>query len=181
MAELKIADPVPLGLAAFGVTLMMLSSANAGLWNGAGGAAVVGTSLFYGGIVLLLVGLLEFMRGNGFTATVFTSFGAFWLSVWYWLTTPAVQAKGSLGVFLLMFSIASFVMWICAIKLGTQLNALFFLLFVTLVLLTLGNWDAGNANMVKTGGYAGMLTAALALYLVAKSMVNDVWGRKVLP
>ena len=157
MAELKIADPVPLGLAAFGVTLMMLSSANAGLWNGAGGAAVVRR------------------HPSG------TDGSAFWLSVWYWLTTPAVQAKGSLGVFLLMFTIASFVMWICAIKLGTQLNALFFLLFVTLVLLTLGNWDAGNANMVKTGGYAGMLTAALALYLVAKSMINDVWGRKVLP
>ena len=39
MADNKIADPVPLGLASFGITLLMLSSANAGLWGGAGGGA----------------------------------------------------------------------------------------------------------------------------------------------
>ena len=181
MAENKIADPVPLGLAAFGVTLMMLSSANAGLWGGAGGGAVVGTALFYGGITLALVGLLEFMRGNAFTATVFSSFGAFWMSVWYWLTHTAVQAPGSLGVFLMVFSLASFVMWICAIKLGMQLNVLFLLLTITLVLLAYGNWGAGHASMVKDGGWTGMVTAALALYLTAKSLINEIWGRKVLP
>jgi hypothetical protein len=181
MAENRIADPVPLGLAAFGVTLMMLSSANAGLWGGAGGAAVVGTSAFYGGIVLLIVGLLEFMRGNGFTGTVFMSFGAFWLSIWYFLSHAAVQAPGALGVFLLMFAIASLVMWICAIKLSPQLNVLFLLLFITLVALTYGFWGAGHANAVKYGGYAGMLTSLLALYMTAKSMINEAWGKTVLP
>ncbi len=181
MADNKIADPVPLGLASFGITLLMLSSANAGLWGGAGGGAVVGTALFLGGITLTLVGLLEFFRGNTFTATVFSAFGGFWMSAWYWLTHKEVQAPGSLGVFLFAFGLASIVMWIVAIKLGAQLNLLFFLLAVTLLALSYGNWGGGHAGAVKFGGWTGIVTSVVALYLTAKALINDAWGKKVLP
>jgi succinate-acetate transporter protein len=181
MADSKIADPLPLGLAAFGITLIMLSSLNAGLWHGAGGGALIGTSIFLGGITLFFVGLLEFFRGNTFTATVFTAFGAFWSSAWYWLTNPAVQAKGSLGVFIGCFAIASIVMWVVAMRLGIHFNLLFFLLMVTLFAEAYGNWGGGHSGAVKLGGWTGIVTSVIAIYIAAKMLINEAYGKAVLP
>jgi uncharacterized protein len=36
--------------------------------------------LFFGGILMILGGLLEFFLGNTFPAVVFCSFGAYWLT-----------------------------------------------------------------------------------------------------
>ena len=77
-----IADPAPLGLAAFGVTLLAFSMFNAGLLDRTGEPVVLGLALAYGGIAQLLAGMWEFRRGNTFGAVAFGSYGAFWLSYW---------------------------------------------------------------------------------------------------
>ena len=51
-----IADPGPLGLAAFALTTFVLSVSNAGLVSTAG-LTVLGVALFYGGIVQVLAGM----------------------------------------------------------------------------------------------------------------------------
>src|SRR4051812_49002892 len=75
-----IADPAPLGLAAFALTTFMLSLFNAGILAEAGEPIVFGLALFYGGIAQLIAGVWEFRNNNTFGATAFTSYGAFWLS-----------------------------------------------------------------------------------------------------
>src|SRR5438128_906148 len=77
-----IADPGPLGLAAFALTTFVLSMFNADLVNRKGEAIVFGLALTYGGLAQLLAGMWEFRTGNTFGACAFTSFGAFWLSYW---------------------------------------------------------------------------------------------------
>jgi succinate-acetate transporter protein len=181
MANTNIADPAPLGLAAFGLTTIMLSSANAGLWHGAGAGAAIAAALFYGGLTQLLAGMWEFMRGNTFGATAFSSFGAFWLAVWYGITQKSF-GPGSVGVFMLCFAIATFVLWLAAIKHNMHLNLLFLALFITFVFLAYGNWGAmGHSGAVKVGGWTGLVTAAIALYIAAKTLINESWGRTVLP
>jgi succinate-acetate transporter protein len=180
MANTNIADPAPLGLAAFGLTTIMLSSANAGLWHGAGAGAAIPAALFYGGLTQLLAGMWEFMRGNTFGATAFSSFGAFWLTVWYGVTSKSF-GPGSLGVFMLCFGIATFVLWVAAIKHNIHLNLLFLSLTVTFAFLAYGNWGAGHAGSVKTGGWVGLLTAVIALYIAARTLINDSWGKTLLP
>lgn len=180
MANTSIADPAPLGLAGFGLTTFMLSSANAGLWHGAGGGAAVATALFYGGLAQLLAGMWEFMRGNTFGATAFSSYGAFWLVVWYGITSKSF-GPGSLGVFLLFYGIFTFVLWVAAIKHNIHLNLLFLALTVTFAFLTYGNWGGGHSGAVKVGGWTGLLTAVIAIYIAAKTLINDSWGREVLP
>lgn len=181
MANTNIANPAPLGLAAFGLTTIMLSSANAGLWGGAGLGAAVATALFYGGITQLLAGMWEFMRGSTFGATAFSSFGAFWLVLWYGVTSKNF-GPGSLGVFLMCFGLATFVLWIAAIKIDIHHNLLFLFLFITFVFLAYGNWGAtGHAHMVKLGGWTGLITAVIALYIAAKTLINDSWGATLLP
>ena len=77
-----IADPAPLGLAAFALTTFVLSMFNAGLVSDAGEPIVFGLALAYGGLAQLLAGMWEFKNNNSFGATAFTSYGAFWLSFW---------------------------------------------------------------------------------------------------
>src|SRR5436853_788474 len=77
-----IADPAPLGLAAFALTTFVLSFFNAGLVSDKGEPVVLGLALAYGGLAQLLAGMWEFKNNNTFGATAFSSFGAFWLSFW---------------------------------------------------------------------------------------------------
>ena len=81
-----IADPAPLGLGAFALTTFLLSLVNAGILPKDTEPMVLAVALAFGGIAQLLAGMWEFRKGNVFGATVFTSYGAFWLSFWAYLT-----------------------------------------------------------------------------------------------
>src|SRR6184192_2572434 len=85
-----VADPAPLGLAAFALTTFMLSGHNASfipdiLW--------IGLALFYGGVAQLLAGMWEFRNRNVFGATAFSTYGGFWLG----LGITVVLATASTG------------------------------------------------------------------------------------
>src|SRR6188472_1847268 len=77
-----VANPAPLGLAAFALTTFVLSMFNSGLVDAGGEGVVLGLALAYGGLAQLLAGMWEFRTGNTFGATAFSSYGAFWLSFW---------------------------------------------------------------------------------------------------
>ena len=76
---MPVADPAPLGLAAFALTTFLLSVNNAG-WTD-GGAAWLGFAFAYGGLAQLLAGMWEFRNRNVFGATAFSTYGAFWLGL----------------------------------------------------------------------------------------------------
>jgi succinate-acetate transporter protein len=60
----QIADPAPLGLAAFAMTTFVLSCVNAGLADKAIEPVVLPLALFYGGLGQLLAGMWEFPQGE---------------------------------------------------------------------------------------------------------------------
>ena len=96
-----IADPAPLGLAAFALTTFILSVVNTGMVDAE--PVVFGVALAYGGIAQLLAGMWEFAKGNTFGATAFASYGGFWISFWYLtghtdmsgVAAPTTQPTGS--------------------------------------------------------------------------------------
>src|SRR5918911_1513741 len=91
----SIADPGPLGLAAFALTTFVLSAVNAG-WISKGTEPIVfGLALTYGGVAQLLAGMWEFKKGNTFGATAFSSYGAFWISFWAYVTFFAKDVPSS--------------------------------------------------------------------------------------
>ncbi len=69
-----IADPAPLGLAAFALTTFLLSLVNAGVMPKDTEPVMLGVALAFGGIAQLLAGMWEFRKGNVFGATVFSSY-----------------------------------------------------------------------------------------------------------
>src|SRR5207237_9796921 len=87
-----VADPAPLGLAAFALTTFMLSGHNATfipdvVW--------VGLALFYGGVVQLLAGMWEFRNRNVFGATAFSTYGGFWLALGVFVVLAETTKLGS--------------------------------------------------------------------------------------
>ena len=155
-----VADPAPLGLSAFALTLFVLSFANAGLFSGS--KIVIGLALFYGGIVLLIVGLQAFRAGNTFGATAFCSYGAFWLAFGFSLWQNLVPNNIALGYFLLGWTIFAVLLFLYTLRSNIALIIVFGLLVLTLVVLTLH--FLGVANLLVIGGYLGILTALAAWY-----------------
>ena len=190
-----IADPAPLGLAAFALTTFLLSAANAGWMNSATGNAWLPYALAYGGLAQFLAGMWEFRNRNVFGATAFGSYGAFWLGLFFWVEFVATRgpkaplsaalayaaATGKdLGWILLAFAIFNTYMLIFS----TQLNTAVFLVFLTLeateVILFIG-FFANSSGVHKFGGYIGILTALVAWYTSAAGVMNGVKGKPVVP
>jgi len=183
-SEPRVADPGPLGLAGFAMTTFCLSSANAGLWKGAGVSAALSLAFFYGGIAQLLAGMWEFLRKNTFGALAFSSYGAFWLALYALVNfQKAFGANGSTGIFLLGWTIFTLYMTVAAAKVNSAVFAVFVLLSVTFIFLTIGNWGlvGAHTSMVKIGGWTGLATAAAAWYASAAGVINDTHKKIVLP
>jgi uncharacterized protein len=189
-----VADPAPLGLAAFALTTFLLSAANAGWMHSATGNAWLGYAFAYGGLVQLLAGMWEFKNRNVFGATAFSSYGAFWIGIGLWVllvarhappagvsaTTYGAQSGKDLAWILLAFAIFNIYMLLWS----TQLNAAVFTVFLTLelteIVLSIGGFS-GNANISKIGGIIGIITALAAWYTSAAGVGAGVTGRQILP
>jgi len=196
-----IADPAPLGLAAFALTTFLLSAKNAGWMTHATGSAFLGYAFAYGGLAQFLAGMWEYTRGNVFGAVAFASYGGFWLGLGLWVllvANPAVAAirpatlastvsglNHDLGWILLAFFIFNTYMLI----LSTQINMAVFLVFLTLgvteLILCIGNFNAGAALLptttIKIGGYIGLLTALTAWYTSMALISRGMDGKLKLP
>ncbi len=185
-----ISDPGPLGLAAFAATTFFLSAVNANLLPGTVEAGVFGLAIFYGGIAQLLAGMWEFTKGNTFGATAFSSFGAFWLAFWWFVTrgVPAMVAdkattddiNHAVGTFLLVWTIFTAYMFIASLRTTAAVSAVFLALTLTFLFLCIGNY-AASTGMVKTGGWLGLVTAVLAWYASFAGVTNSTFRRTVLP
>jgi uncharacterized protein len=180
-----IADPAPLGLAAFAATTFLLSAANAGWMTSATGAAFLGYAFAYGGLAQLLAGMWEFRNRNVFGSTAFGTYGAFWigLGLWVLLVAPKatpLQAGHDKAWILLAFAIFNTYMLV----LSAQANTAVFLVFLTLEITEIVLFIAGFANstgLVKTGGYIGIVTALVAWYTSAAGVSNGMEGRLRFP
>jgi len=181
---ITIADPGPLGLAAFAMTTFVLSMFNADLVSRSGEAVVFGLALAYGGIAQVLAGMWEFRTGNTFGAVAFTSY-AFWISFWafvqfYASSVPAADAGHAVGLYLIAWGIFTAYMFIASLRTTGAIALVFILLAVTYFLLGIGNANASD-SLVKAGGWVGLATAIAAWYASFAAVTNATFGRLVLP
>lgn len=179
-----IADPAPLGLAAFALTTFVLSFVNTGLFKVE--PVVFGLALAYGGLAQFAAGMWEFAKGNTFGATAFTSYGAFWVSFW-WLTGhtdltlfSAGDAANSIGLYLLAWGIFTAYMTVAATRVSGAVLAVFVLLTATFLLLAIGEFATSDA-IHKVGGWCGLATALAAWYASFAGVTAFTHQRQVVP
>jgi succinate-acetate transporter protein len=192
-----VADPAPLGLAAFALTTFLLSVVNAHWATSSSGFAWLGYALAYGGLVQLLAGMWEFKNKNVFGATAFSTYGGFWIGLFFYVHTVVVgglvhsglQVHRDLGWILLAFAIFNTYMLIISTQLTTAVFAVFLTLELTEIILFIGNFTInasqvanGDTNAVlKIGGIVGIITALTAWYASAAGVLNGLKGKVVAP
>ena len=181
-----LADPAPLGLAAFALTTFFLSFVNAGLVPDTVEPVVFGLALAYGGGAQLLAGMWEFAKGNTFGATAFSSYGAFWLSFW-WLTAhladykiPASDVGKGVGLYLIAWGIFTAYMSVAATRVSGAVLVVFVLLTLTFLVLGIGDLTTTD-GITKLGGWLGILTALAAWYASFAGVTAFTFKRPLVP
>ncbi|KAL4922360.1 GPR1/FUN34/yaaH family-domain-containing protein [Aspergillus aurantiobrunneus] len=180
----KVANPAPLGLCAFGLTVFLLGCIEMRVQDITEPSILIAPAFAYGELVQLLAGMWEMAVGNSFGATVLSSYGGFWISAGIVFTpggfnimeTLTAASGGthdmfydSLGLYLLAWFIFTIVMTLCTLKSTLAFFTLF--LFADLALLFLGigyiHRDAQgkpNSPLCQAGGFFSIMCGFLCWY-----------------
>ncbi len=178
-------NPAPLGLLGFGMTTILLNIHNAGHYEL--NSMIMGMGIFVGGIAQIFAGLQEWKKNNTFGATAFTAYGSFWLSlVAIWLIPKTgfgaayASSETSMGYYLLMWGIFTLFMFFGTLKLNRTLQTVFLSLTVLFFLLAVSDFT-GNKQLRTIAGYEGIFCGLSAFYGSVALILNEVYGREVLP
>lgn len=183
MGNTKLANPAPLGLMGFGMTTILLNLHNIGMFPMDG--VILAMGIFYGGIAQIFAGLLEYKKGNTFGLTAFTSYGSFWLTLVAILLMPKMGLADAsnaqfLGVYLGLWGVFTLFMFFGTLKANRALQFVFLSLTVLFALLAAGHL-ADNEGIVHVAGWVGLVCGASAIYLAMGEVLNEQFGRTVLP
>ena len=182
------ANPAPLGLAGFGLTTMLLNIHNAGFFELNTMIAAMG--IFYGGMAQVIVGIMEWKKNNTFGTVAFTSYGLFWLSlvaIWMMPVSEKLLAPSapSMAAYLAMWGIFSTFLFIGTFKASKALQVVFGLVVGLFFLLALAYGTHSNEHLSHTfhkiAGFEGILCGAAALYTGMAQVLNEMYGRVVMP
>ena len=176
-----LANPAPLGLCGFALITWLLSLINNGTYTDENIGLVLAMGLAFGGTAQMIVGMLEYKKGNTFGFTAFTSYGAFW---WSFALLKIFFSEGVtapfVGWYLVAWGTFTLMMFLGTLAKTRALQAIFLSLTITFYLLATGDFT-GDHSISHIGGNFGLLTALLAFYLAAADIINESFGRTILP
>ena len=178
------ANPAPLGLLAFGTTTVLLNLHNAGLFGLS--SMILAMGIFYGGLAQVIAGIMEWKKNNTFGATAFTSYGMFWLTLVALVVLPKLPygiaaADGTaMGAYLGIWGVFTFALFIGTLRLNRALQVVFITLTILFFLLAIAECS-GNASLTVFAGYEGIVCGLSAMYAGVAQVLNEVYGRVVLP
>lgn len=177
-----VSNPAPLGLAGFAMTTILLNIHNAGFFGLS--VMIMGMGIFFGGIAQIIAGIMEWKQGNTFGTVAFVSYGSFWLSlVFIWVGPSFGLAAAdpiSMGCYLGLWGVFTFTLFIGTLKGKTIGKLVFGSLTVLFALLALANFTGSHATHT-VAGYEGILCGLFALYESAAIVINEKFGRQMLP
>ena len=177
----KEANPAPLGLLGFGMTTILLNLHNSGIISLS--VIIIAMGFALGGLAQIIAGVMEFKNNNTFGATAFTAYGCFWWSliiIWCnpWAQYPS-DAK-SLACYLLLWGVFTLFMFIGTLKQSRANQVVFGSLTLLFFLLALGDFTGVHA-ITTVAGIVGIFCGASALYNSFGQVLNEVYGKTVLP
>lgn len=180
------ANPAPLGLLGFGMTTVLLNIHNAGFYEL--NSMILAMGIFYGGIAQIIAGIMEWKKNNTFGTTAFTSYGIFWLTLVVMVLLPKFEPLSKLATddtakaaYLAMWGVFTAVMFIGTLRLNRALQFVFASLTVLFFLLAYGDFTNASAGFKHFTGYEGIVCGFSAIYTGLAQVLNEVYGRTVLP
>jgi succinate-acetate transporter protein len=188
----KLANPAPLGLLGFGLTTVLLNLHNAGLFPL--DTMILAMGLAYGGLAQVIVGIMEFKKGNTFGTVAFTSYGLFWWSLVLLLVLPNTAiftglnapTETAMAAYFFMWGLFTFTMFFGTLKTNRALQfvfmslaILFFLLVARELTSNMVLYDFIKVNTIV--GVEGVICGLSAVYLAFAEVLNEAHQKTVLP
>ena len=193
----KLANPAPLGLLGFGLTTVLLNLHNAGFFPL--DTMILAMGLAYGGLAQVIVGIMEFKKGNTFGTVAFTSYGLFWWSLVGIFVLPRLSFFNVAGLaaidsptheafaaYFFMWGLFTFGMLLGTLKKNRALQFVFAsltILFFLLVARELTNNAvlSGTITINTVVGIEGVICGLSAVYLAIAEVLNETYGKTILP
>jgi succinate-acetate transporter protein len=177
------ANPAPLGLMGFGVTTVLLNLHNAGLIPI--GSAILAVGLLGGGLAQVVAGAMEWKKKNTFGTVAFTAYGFFWISLVALIMLPRfgladAADRSGMAAYLFVWGLFTVVMFVATLKMNRAIMLVFFALTILFFLLAFAD-ATGSASLMRVAGYEGIVCGLGAIYIGAAQILNEVYGRTVLP
>lgn len=178
----KTANPAVLGLLGYGMSTVLLSLANSGQIPVDG--MIISMAFFFGGAAQTMVAAMLFRLGDTFGVVAFGGYSFLWWSFGL-INFGATREwwgvdSGAIGWYLIIWMIFTIFLMIASTVAPKVLTIILFLTMVLLGSLGLGALT-GNSALSQFGGYEGIVTGALAMYMAFASLLNEMWGKTVLP
>jgi len=188
----KLANPAPLGLLGFGLTTVLLNLHNAGFFPL--DTMIFAMGLAYGGLAQVIVGIMEFKKGNTFGTVAFTSYGLFWWSLVTLLLLPNTTflsginspTQTAMAAYFFMWGFFTLAMFFGTLNKNRALQFVFASLALLFFLLTLRDLTGnpilfGNVTVGIVTGYEGVVCGLSAIYLAIAEILNESHGKTLLP
>ena len=188
----KLANPAPLGLLGFGLTTVLLNLHNAGLFPL--DTMILAMGLAYGGLAQVIVGIMEFKKGNTFGTVAFTSYGLFWWSLVGLLLLPKVTfltglnapTSSAMAAYFFMWGIFTFAMFFGTLKANRAVQFVFMSLAILFFMLTIRELTGnpvlfGDITFNTITGIEGIIVAQAQSTLAIAEVLNEAHGKTVLP
>jgi len=178
-------NPAPLGLLGFGMTTVLLNLHNAGYYEL--NAMILAMGLCYGGMAQIIAGIMEWKKGNTFATTAFVSYGFFWLSLVVLVLLPkivptvAATNDTAMAAYLAMWGLFTAVMFLGTLWLNRALQVVFGTLTVLFFLLAYAHFAKPGESFEHFAGFEGLVCGFSAIYTGLAQVVNELYGRTVLP
>ncbi len=178
-SEPQWGNPGALGLAAFGLSTVLLQIHNLG-WIDSTMPLVYG--MFWGGIIQVIAGVIDGRRGDTFGLTAFCSYGAFWMGLAFaflfqWMGLVTLDSSG-LAWTMILWGVFTAFMTIGTLKMTFMHFFVFASLVVLFALLAAHFFGAISA---LPAGIEGLFCGGAAAYGAAAVIINGKFGRVVLP
>ncbi|KAJ7241500.1 FUN34 transmembrane protein [Mycena haematopus] len=186
----RIGNPGPMGLFGFASTTFIVSMYSVQTRGITHPNVIVGMALFAGGLTQFAAAMWQFPRGNVFGATVFASYGSFWMSyATIYIPSSGILAAytdpnelaNALGIYLLYPLFLTLIFLIGVIR--NNLAYTMLLSSATFAFACLSAAQLTQSVMVtKAGGVFGIIAALVAYYIgVSEMMASEQHPIIILP
>jgi succinate-acetate transporter protein len=149
------------------------------------GAVIIAMGIFFGGLAQVIVGVMEWKKGNTFGATVFSSFGFFWIMLVTIILAPKLGIAGTetpqaMGWFLGLWGIYTAYLTVGTLRTNRAMQFTFVCLTALFFMLAFADaWALPDLKVLA--GYVGILAGAGAVYMAMAQVLNEALGRTVVP
>jgi len=177
-------NPAPLGLLGFGMTTVLLNLHNAGFYEL--NSMILAMGICYGGLAQIIAGIMEWRKNNTFAGTAFVSYGLFWLSLVTMIILTklgwgAASNETAMAAYLAIWGLFTAVMFVGTLLLNRALQVVFGTLAILFFLLAIGDFTGASAGFKHFTGYEGIFCGFSAMYAGLAQVLNELFGRSVVP